>query len=278
MKPLCGLLVLALGACQTPAPDAARSSAAYQAALGAGDAERALGLLRTAAPGDLRAHAQLSEAYERGYLVRRDTLGGPDVRLPIRTLPGQASLEAWRLERHLGRAAEAGDPDAMLALARRGSETIEIRDGKLVPAVLDPSQRRLAEATYQRLVGEDVDRFQLGMLAHVLGDSAAYRRHVSEAAAQGDPTACDFKIWFMGGDDRPSLGPAEGLALYYDRVAACRPGHPIPSAAMRSLRDLRAQLDQGNPAAAVALDSLRQLGVFERHPELAVAIGPDAPT
>ncbi len=269
-------LALVLSACR-PSPPAAPPAdlrAAVQAQLAAGDADGALRMLRDHAPHHLAAHAMLSEAYQDGYVRLPDSLGGMGVNVAIQTWPGQASLEAWRFERHLTRAAEAGEPDALLMTARKGFESIRMVDGRMVPAELRPSQRDSMRAVYRQVANADVDPLHLGLLARALGDTAAYRRHLTEAAALGDPTACTFKVWFEEEGTQTTTSHTRGLALYYDRVAACRPGHPIPPAAARPLRELRAQIDLGNPAATVTLDSLHHLGVFERHPELAEALGP----
>lgn len=280
MKPLLLLALLAVVACAPEpsglSPDQTRD--AFDAALEAGETDAALDMLRDAAPTDLMAHAMLGEAYQRGYLSIRDTLGGPDTNFPIRAWPGQAALEGWRFERHVDRAARVGEPFALLVVAWRIIEPHEILNGEFVEPDLTPAQRDSAKAIYRQLVDTDVDRFRLGLLAQSLGDTVAHRRHIAEAAAQGDPTACTFMVWFLESDPQTTTAHTEGMALYFDRVADCRPGHPIPYRAADSLRDLQAQIDLGNPASIAVLDSLRQLGVFDRHPELAalVAVGPPA--
>ena len=272
------VLLLALAAC-APSPDLDPDQAfarAQQAILDR-DAETAHALLADAARQDhIPSLKLLLVGYDRGFRVPGEWDGTEPVTLPVNAWPGQFTLTGFRFVRALNRAARAGDPDARLAVALDDFRTTRVVNGEVIPPALTPAQRNTLTALYQGLADTGVDRFQLARLAQVLGDDEAYRRHVAEAAALGDPTACTVKVWFHEDDPQTTLSHTAGVARYLDRVKACVPDRPLPPEALHPFRDLRAQLALGNPAAAAALDSLRQLGVFERHPELAAVIGPDS--
>ncbi len=271
-------LLVVLAAC-APASDLDPDQAFAQAedAIRDHDAEAAHALLADAARRDHIPSLQLLlRSYDRGFEVPGEWEGTRPVTLPVETWPGQPAVTGFRYVRAVSRGARAGDPNALLLVALDDFRETRVVGGTVVPPVLTPAHRRAATSTYRGLVDADVDRFELARLAQALGDDGAHRRHVAEAAAQGHPMACTFKVWFHEDDPQTTLSHTVGLTRYLDRVDACVPNQPLPPEALYPLHALRTQIDLGNPAAAVALDSLRQLGVFERHPELAAVIERDS--
>ena len=260
-----------------PAPSGlspADTSEAVDHAVRRGDTDRAVALLRASADaGDYHAYGRLADAYGRGYFTARDAVGAPERNVAFRTWPWQAALARRAYVRGRDRAARAGDPVALLDVATSYGDARQIVGGQLVASDLTPAQRDSAEAIYALLVDTDVPRLRLALLAKDLGRDDAYRQHVGEAVAAREPNACAFQIWFSDAAPRVSLRHTAGLAAYLDRVRACAPEAPPPAEAVQQMEALREQVVLGNPAAAVALDSLRQLGVFERHPRLAAAVG-----
>lgn len=275
MKRALCLAVLFLSACASE-PSGLSPADAYdraENAIAAHDVETAHALLREAAAHNhIPSLEGLAEVYEHGFRVP----GGDASALFVDTWPGQRMLTHFRLARAVSRGVRAGDPEALLSSVYWSAGGFWTDQDGVVSPKRRWARRDSARAVYHRIADQDVDPFRLALLAKSLGEEEGYRRHLRDAAAGGDPTACSFLIWFDEEDPQTTTGHVEGLARYFDRVDACQPGHPIPYPAMSPLRDLRAQLDLGTPAAAVALDSLRHLGVFERHPELADAVGPAA--
>ncbi|MEM0962249.1 MAG: hypothetical protein AAGK21_06920, partial [Bacteroidota bacterium] len=107
---------------------------------------------------------------------------------------------------------------------------------------------------------------RLAWIAKGLGDDDAFARHIDEGVAAGEPQACTFQLWFTS--DGPDLSSTQGYVDYYDRVIACDPGEGFHHVA-DSISNLVEEIGRGNEAAVVAVDSLRLLGVFDRHPQLA---------
>lgn len=253
-------------------PDALRTS--YRSALLNGDRDRALDLLDAGAEaGHLFALAKLADAHAKGYLsVPWDAERKAPGVLPIRSLPGQAALAQRRYERALERGARNGEPQALLAIALDLVGPLYVTDGEMSSRIA-PADRDSAEALYRRLVETDVLRMPLAHVAQALGDERGHVRLLAEAAEAGEPNACFSLIWFGG--DRPDLSSMRGRAEYIDRMIACAPEGEGFEEAATSVRTLASELDRGNEAAGAALDSLRQLGVFERHPRLtAIAAAP----
>ena len=266
--------LVSLTAC-APAPetDPEQAYARAEQAIRDHDAEAALALLADAARQDhVPSLKLLLDGYDRGFWVPDEWNGTQPVRLPVDARPGQHAMTVLRLRRAVSRGARAGNPDALLEVAhtRLLKYALSRDDGDphaSVQVLLDS-----ARVAYRRADDAGADGLRLAMLARTLGDDPSYRRHLAAAAADGDPTACMLQVWFHEDDPQTTTSHMAGVARYFDRIDACAPDRPLPAEALRPLRDLRAQLDLGNPAASVALDSLRQLGVFERHPEGAAVV------
>ena len=267
------LLALAVGACSSPpsglSPDDAIAEA--HAAAQGGDVGRALDLIdEAAASGDIRALAFRADTYARG-----------SVRVPMGYVYGETAHDvafwAWpweardarrTFERALAERVGRGDHDARFVLAGRLAE-MERVGGEWVRRDLDS-----ARAVYHALEADGAEPFRLAALAMVLGDEAGWDRHVDAAAAEGHPEACGFQA-MRREDGRAFLG-AVAIAASIDAVEACRQrgpdlpgGRVVPSTGEHLVGTLAEQSRLGNGAAVATLDSLRQSGVFERHPRLA---------
>ena len=274
MRPLVLAAALALAACG-PSPSGLSPEAAYEAhhdALLDGDAVGALALLKEAAEADhLGALETLADARERGYMrAPFDARRKAGTNVAVYSLPGQAEAARERFEAVRDAQARAGDPEAMRSAAFHvlGSDTFI--DGRLA-ADATPAQLDSAAVLYERLLSTDLPRVQLALLAKALGRDDAYDRHVDEAAAAGEPQGCTCKLYMT--DDRPDFSGSAGLALLIDRAMACAPEGPGVEIAARPVRTLLDETGRGNAAARVTLDTLRRLGVFERHPRLAALVG-----
>ena len=273
--PRLGLLLaaLALAACGPSTPDLTADQAwdGYRAAVEAGDGDRAVKVLEAAAEaGDWGAMGQLAAIYERGYVrTPYEGQGTTQQNLPVSASRRKAEFARARFEAARDRAAAEGDPGALYQTA----DAIVQRDrpggtevGNTEP-LRDPAAHDSAAAIYRQLVDSDLPRLSLAMLASALGDSAAYRRHIDEAVEAGEPRACSFKLWFSG-RPKPDLSTLRGRADYYDHVLDCDSSDEARDHVAGDVRALHEQIALGNAASVVALDSLRRLGLFERHPWL----------
>ena len=245
--------------------------AEYRAAVTAGDGDRAVAMLEAAADaGDWGALGELVQTYERGYLRTSTDSAGTDYRtLPVSASPLRARHARARYADALDRARADGDPHALYRIAGQllqphGPPTVVPGE---MPTQVDSAARDSADALYRQIVDADLPRMSLAMLALALGDSAAYVRHIDEAVAAGESNACTFKLWFTHG--QPDLATLRGRVAHYDRVLACDPGGEASDYVADDVRALHEQIALGNAGAVVALDSLRALGLFERHPRLA---------
>ncbi|OZC02126.1 hypothetical protein [Rubricoccus marinus] len=269
MRFLLLLLPLTLVACADPRPaeplDAFRAS--YDDALAAGDVERAIKIVEARAKtGDVGAIGHLASIYDEGQ-VRAPSkpwkLGEP---MRVRTWPGQARLWRARYERERDRQARAGDPDALFYAA----QDLAFDDGPIdSPSPEVQAKRDSAHAIRQRLIaqGHTMALFSEAM-NHSRGDSVRRDSLLAAAEAAGSFEACAWRAHFS----TPNAYTAEAIASHVDRAEACRPllgsreGHTFAESTLRSLRQ---GADNGTPEAITTLDSLRALGVFERHPHLA---------
>ena len=264
-------LALAVGACSSASglePEAAVEAA--HAAAANGEPRRALALLdEAAADGDLDALRLRAEVLERGYF-----------RVPVGYVRGQTQTNVafwaapWRpgqarraFDRALRDGADAGDPDALFALADA------LADRQFVDGEWVDGDRDSARAVYRRLEADGADDLRLAFLAQRLDDDAGWRAHLEAAADAGKAQACIF-LTYAGSAGSPFT--AARLADQIDTFSACReragPGDPGPQffdVADHSVRSLAEAARAGNAASVATLDSLRQLGVFERHPHLA---------
>lgn len=267
MKPFLLFALLAVAAC-APQPSGLSPDDAFEAAQQAirnRDAETAHALLAEAAKQDhLRSLALLTQSYGQspapGFAVPGEGAGSEPVLLPIEGGRARAVTTGLRFVRAINRGVRDGDP-----LALRYHATKLAFDE-------DPERRREAEQIYRDLLDSDLPASDLYHLAMVVGTDAERQRLTHLAAAEGDAQACAFSVWFYEDEPQSSWSHTAAIARYLDRLGACAPDRPIPSEAFGPIRDLRAQLDLGNPDSIIALDSLRQLGVFERHPELAAIV------
>lgn len=258
---LAAALLAACGPSASGLDPAAAVEAADEALLDR-DADRALALLTEAADaGDLGARRRVVEAYERGYMRTPYERGRTSTNLAVTTWPGRAAFARRAYERALADHAEAGDPDALLAVAFALTGPLIQRDGTW-ESEMDAADRDSVVALHARLDASDVPRLALSSLARALGDEDAALRHLDEAVAAGEPNACYYRFWFGG--DRPAIHNAEGTAAYYDAMAACSD----PGFLTEAVGPLFDNAAAGMPEAVVFVDSLRAEGVFERHPRL----------
>lgn len=268
--PAVALATLVLGRLQATdrSPQAAYEAA--EAALTAGDADRAWDLYNEAADGGhLAALATVVEGREQGYLIVRDAGGRRAGHAAVLSLPGQALLARRAFERTLADSARSGRPEVLLLLAQTLRGSMTIINGEFDPDWTTEDRDSVA-AIYQRIQDADLPQFQLALLAKALGDDDAYRQHLDRAAAAGEPHACTFKLFFTG--EKHDRSTAADLARYIDAAdAACQPGGK-PDPAADTVRKLAEQIRYGNDEAAALLDSLRAEGVFERHPRLAALV------
>ena len=270
------LALLAVGC--GPEPSGLSPDDAFQASLaavGEGDVPRALRLLDEATDaGHLDALEYRARAYRLGYL-RTDYYDGwkpgkIEETHPFLVLPGQAEAAQTAYQRRLQTAADAGDSDAMLRLALALGQPRRI-GGEWVTT---PSGLDSARVLYDRLVAADAPPRSLAALARVLGLDQDRQAHLTRATEDGDPVACLQSAY----DQHRFPFSAERLAPSIDALEACREmaqGVSTPVAFDhndKTLGALAEQVREGNPDARVILDSLRRLGVFERHPRLAAAV------
>lgn len=261
-------LLFALVACGCGLDDPLATGPPLSEALAAGDADRALALLEAQAEtGDLQALAQLADARSRGYLIASP--GTPAVHLPIETWPWEGPLATRRFERALADSVALGSESALFLLADRHLDR---------PRPQSPNVEA-ARAIYDRLVGEGARPVGLAYLAQRLGDEDAFLRHLADGAAAGDAQACTLHFWQTRAEY--DVHSARGMAERIDRIGACQALDPVAEQPTEAygryeIEPLVAQHALGNAAAAVTLDSLRALGVFERHPHLLPLLDADA--
>ncbi|MEM1118562.1 MAG: hypothetical protein AAGJ11_18795 [Bacteroidota bacterium] len=258
------LLALAttLAACGPSAsgldPQAAVEAA--DTAIAAHDADRALALLTEAAgAGHLEAMRRVAEAHERGYIRTPYEQGETSANLAVTTWPGRAAVARYRYASALASRAEAGEPGALLVAALELKGSLTRRNGTW-EADMTPVERDSLAALHARLDAMDVDRLPLWSIAVALADTAAARRHLDEAVEAAEPRACDIRTWFGSSVGR-DLSTARGLASYYDALASC----PKEGLVEDALAPLAENVRAGIPEAVALADSLRDLGVFDRH-------------
>ena len=271
-----GLIAFVISTLDAPHRPSEELYAAAQTALTEGRPAEAFALFdEAAAAGHVLALARVAKVREAGYLRSPRYRGQPAVDYAVPSLPGQVAWMRWRSQRALAHAADAGDPEALLAVATDLLGSVYWIEGQPRTRVGEADLDSVA-SIYQQIRGEDLPQMPLGVLALGLGDDVAYHRHLDRAAASGEASACTFKLWFSG--DRHDTSTAVGFARFIDAaVEACPfvPNGPDPAA--DDLRRLAAEIDAGNREARLFLDSLRAEGVFDRHPRLAaIASGEQA--
>ena len=226
-----------------------------------GDARGALRAYKAAANGgDLEALNIVADAYRDGY-VRAQTASAEQgvTFLPILTWPGQGDRWQARYKRERDEAAQAGDPVAWMRVAQDltfGKETRANRDS--------------AQAIRQRLVDADYGPALIHAAMSSWGDNPARSDSLlRRAEGAGNAQACHIRVtWGNIARTPEELDiSAEATAAYIDALEACP---PLPTdgpqgGAMVVEKIRRSTL----PNAAAHLDSLRALGVFDRHPRLA---------
>ena len=277
MSRLALLALLAVAACSPTRSDLAPEAAydAHHAALLDGDADRALSLLDEAADaGHLGALVQLARAHQRGYLVTPyDAERKAAAHLPIHATRWQTGRTLRRYERVLRDSVRVGSHDALFLLADRLVAPKPV-DGEWA---MPEADRDSAAAIYAALAAQGADPFRLAFLADRLGDEAAYLRHLDAATDAGNPQACALRVQHRRGRHAPFT--AARLAEQIDALEACRARAPESDRGAYTygdelVVDLAAQAGRGNAASVATLDSLRQRGVFERHPRLAAVVNP----
>ena len=268
-------LALAVGACSSPAAPVGSAEDAIDAAHAAaeaGDTGRALDLIdRAAASGDIEALAFRADVYERGYLAvpAGHRSGEPAHHVAFWAWPWEAAGARRDAERALAERVERGVHDALFLLADR------LVSGRFVDGrwARPPAERDSARALYRRLAAEGGDPQRLAWLARSLGDPDAWLGHLRDGVAAGDDRACVYLAAFEDHRDRHS---AALTSRAIDALEACRAmapaadrADPFHTFADRTLGTLAREARSGNGDASAALDSLRQLGVLDRHPRLA---------
>ena len=268
------LLPLALAACSPDlSPEAARE-AAYEAEA-ASDVRAALRYYKAAAEGgDLGAMQTLAEAYERGHHRARGpvTRDGEDASryMAIVALPGQARFWRGRYERERDERAFGGDPGVLLSVAqdldRRGSTPAErdsarairqrLLDAKHTPAMVGEALRTMKDDSLRAFAlleeATDLGSAQACLLQRVLVHAREGYEHVMAQQRAGI---------------EPTTIPAAMEARHIDEIEAC-PNIPTDRDDMGAQVVIRQLRERGTPEAGTRLDSLRILGVFERHPHL----------
>lgn len=235
-----------------------------QEALETGDVRLTLGLLKSAADrGHLLALEYLADAYDRGYLHHQDTDRPATQNLTFRKWPWEAAHWHRAFATELESRVAAGDAEALIMHAiRLRARTFRGGDWH------DPAASALEESnTILRDLaasGNATAMIQLGFYSEA-GDRHAWFRRAEEA---GDPNGCWFQFLFI--DSGAHVVTAAEFADAIDRSEECHamdPNHRFDFAGDK-LGSLRAQMEQGNEHASTHLDSLRALGVFDRHPRL----------
>ncbi|MEM1055908.1 MAG: hypothetical protein AAGI52_10305 [Bacteroidota bacterium] len=278
-------LALVLAACT---PDLSLDEALDAAAAAEARAEprEAIRYYKLAADqGDLGAIKTVAASYRDGYLRAK----GPDRPvhageetssfMPLLVLPGQASHWQRRYERERDGRALAGDPSAWMRVA----EDLTVWNRNETPADADS-----ALAIRERLVREGYHPAILQKALSVFReDREAGLELFHQAEAAGSPGACQLRatwLHYQVGIESPAKPDpsANATAQFIDALEACPPVETGPDEPERGAR-LVANLAKaaaspsdtfGSADDAVAsLDSLRALGVFDRHPRLTAFLG-----
>ena len=261
---LLAALAVVFAGCSSPVsdPDAAREAAREAAANG--EAREAIRHYKSAAEaGDLYALSTLATIYERGH-VR----GEPGPYTAIFTLPGQGARWRARYERERDARARSGENEALLVVAQDLCGAFSRNDCEAQPALADSARairERLADDGYAPAL------FMLAFHHRQRGEDAAFDSLLARAEAVGEPEvrarACFFRVFMgEGGTDQTS---AARTARHIDRTERCHAMHPDgENRNVRLVGNLRDAARRGNANASAHLDSLRTLGVFERHPHL----------
>lgn len=212
--------------------------------------------------GDFGATQTLAMVYRRGYL--QTSADGTRRHHPVFVWPGQADQWQQRYETMRDHLAAEGDPAALFAVAG-ALERATYRDGEWVQPT--EAARDSALAIRERLSAENNPQawMALGLrLRH--SDPARSDSLLALAEAADVNGACFWRTLPEPG----AWYTAAGINAYADEAADCAdPTDPESDVLGRIVRDLRAEHERGNPASVVVLDSLRALGLFERHPRLA---------
>ncbi len=259
MRPLLlAVTAFVLASCR---PDLPARTAALEAdtAAARGETWHALRLYRVAASqGDLDALQTLANAYQQGY-VRANT-GSPARHFPFLTLPGQGQRWRARYEQARDDRARSGDPAALLRMADDLTHWN--------PDATD-ADRDSARAIRQRLVDADYPPALLARALSIRDDESSRDQMLRRAEAAGSAQACYLRVLFR----HSRMVTAAETAAYIDDNEACPPipgEHPTPGEWI--VRNLLDGQNRGEAWATAHLDSLRALGVFERHPQLAAVL------
>lgn len=129
-----------------------------------------------------------------------------------------------------------------------------------------------AHAILQDLAGKgDTGAMIRLAFASMPRDREAGAEWLRRASDAGDAQACWLEAFFV--DRVGATYSAADIAEAIDRAEACRVLDPTPDPGAHDysrevVGSLRIQATRGNATAEAQLDSLRTLGVFERHPRL----------
>ncbi|MEM6327746.1 MAG: hypothetical protein AAF791_11570 [Bacteroidota bacterium] len=261
------LLVFSLTACSDPGVGLS-ADAAYRAAdeaADAGEARRALALYESAADrGHLDAMEALANAHRDGYV--RSTTGGPFTALFPLPWEGDHAARHWqdRLDRAETEGIRTEDAAVMYRVANR------LRRSDV------PAERDSADALVATLLERDDPHTQLMHALRIRMDAPTKSDSLlARAEAGGSYAACTLRLtysWVDSGAPPPDASAARA-ARHIDQAEACP---PVPASAPddyqtvaeRLVSSLRETATEGDTRAVAQLDSLRLLGVFERHPHL----------
>lgn len=268
------LLGLGLAACHSPAPGLSAETLRQRAdslAL-AGAPGVALRYLEAAADqGDLEAFARLAAAHDRGYLRIPTDPNSPHgtQHVAIWSFPWQAGRWRSAYEQARDEQAREGDHTALLRLADDlAVPSLWLRRPDALP---DPDSAR---AIRQRLIREGSGPAMVheALRLHSNGDRDGADALLVRAAEAGQPQACELRVAFRTQPGLPSRddASAQAAATLIDALEAC-PSRRSESGGTRIVAGLKRGQRSGATQAGAQLDSLRALGVFERHPHLADA-------
>ena len=254
------LFLLAAGAvvfagCGDPGAHLSPNEAVEAAEQIAGDGEprRALALYRSAAErGHLDAMDALADAHRDGYV--RAGMGGKFV--PFLPMPweGERAAERWRQrhERALRDGVRDGDFEAVWQVVQRLRRDDSASAQDSISSLVAP------------FLAQGDSRAQLAVAMDVYREAPATRDSLlARAEAGGSGQACVLRRIL---DQTFGFGTVDRLVAYIDAAETCPPipGQPLTpgQAEIRALRESEV------PATRALYDSLRQSGVFQRHPHL----------
>ena len=270
MRFLLLILPLALAACSSPGADLTPEAtfALANSAAARGETKEALALYKDAAKrGDLDALSTVSRAMRQGYIRApepENTRQGEIMahHLPIFVLPGQAGLWRDRYETEKAGKAAAGDPYARYLVAQ---------DLRIWKRDATPAERDSARAIMDGLVAEHFGPAVIPatMRLYREGDVQTADSMLALVKPPYHASACAFGVTWRGmtpAGQTPDIS-AEATARVIDAYEACP---DLPDGYEKRSQTIVQNLMRSERERDIAhLDSVRALGVFQRHPHLA---------